>query len=70
MGRSIRYTCSHCQRELYFDPTAIASLDALSTLLCCECGEHGAVLTLDVEPPAGAELLDSLPTSEQQLRTQ
>ena len=66
MGRAIRYTCGHCQRELFFDPNVGVSLDSLSSLKCSECGESGAVLTLNVESPADAILLDSLPTSERQ----
>ena len=68
MGRAIRYTCSHCQRELFFDPNVGVSLESLSSLRCSECGESGAFLTLNVEPPADAKLLDSLPTSERQAR--
>ena len=69
MGRAIRYTCSHCQGELFFDPNVGVSLESLSSLICNECGESGAVLTLNAETPPGAELLDSLPRSDHQSRT-
>lgn len=70
MGRAIRCTCSHCQRDVYFDPTA-ASLDSLSTLPCRECGKRGMVITLNADQPPDAELLgsqDSPPTTEQPSR--
>ena len=59
MGRAIRCTCTHCQRDIFFDPTA-ASLESLTTLLCRECGGRGMVITVNAEPPPGAELLDSV----------
>jgi hypothetical protein len=64
MGQAIRYTCSHCRRELFFDSRVVLSLDSLSSLACSECGENGAVLTLSVDAPPGTELLDALPTRE------
>jgi len=51
MGQAIRYTCTHCRCELFFDPRVVRSLDSLSSLACSECGESGAVLTLNVDAP-------------------
>jgi DNA-directed RNA polymerase subunit RPC12/RpoP len=64
MERAIRYTCSHCQREIYLNPTVDISIDALSALACNECGERGAVLTLDIDAPPDAPILDRLPRTE------
>jgi DNA-directed RNA polymerase subunit RPC12/RpoP len=64
MGRAIKYTCSHCQREIYLSPTVGISLDALSALACNGCGERGAVLTLDIDAPPDAPILDRLPRAE------
>jgi hypothetical protein len=68
MARVIRCTCSHCQRDVFFNPRAV-SLESLSTLICRECGESGVVITLNVEPPPGAELLEPPPKSEHQTWT-
>jgi len=64
MGRAIKFTCSHCQREIYFDPTVGVSLNTLSALECPECGQSGSVLTLDIEAPPDATVLDRLPRPE------
>jgi hypothetical protein len=65
MGRAIKRTCSHCQREIYFDPRVGVSFDALSSLSCSECGHSGAVLMLDVEAPPNVVILDRLPGREE-----
>jgi hypothetical protein len=65
MGRAIKSTCSHCQREIYFDPTVGVSFDALSALECSECGQSGAVLTLNIEAPPDAPILDRLPRAKE-----
>jgi hypothetical protein len=64
MGQAIRCTCSRCQREIYFDPTAGISLDELSTLACSACGHVGAVLTLSIEAPTDAHILDRVPRTK------
>jgi hypothetical protein len=66
MARAIKSTCSHCQREIYFDPCVIASFDALSVVTCRECGHIGAVLTLNIEAPPDVAILDRLPGREDQ----
>jgi DNA-directed RNA polymerase subunit RPC12/RpoP len=65
MGRAIRYTCSHCEREIYFDPRVGLSFDALSALSCPECGQSGAVLTLDVEVPPDTPILERVLGSDE-----
>jgi hypothetical protein len=64
MGRAIKSTCSHCQREIYFDPHVGVSFDALSSLTCSECGQCGAVLTLNIEAPPDVAILDRLPARD------
>ena len=64
MGQAIGCMCSHCQRAIYFDPHIGLSLDALSALECPECGQSGAVLTLNIETPTDAPILDRLPRSD------
>jgi hypothetical protein len=64
MGHAIKCTCSHCQREIYFDPSVGISFDALSALECPECGQSGAVLTLNIEAPPDVAILDRLPGRE------
>jgi hypothetical protein len=61
MARAIKSTCSHCEREMYFDPRLGVSLDALSSLSCSECGHSGAVLMLYVDAPTDATVFDQLP---------
>ena len=61
MGRAIKSTCSHCQREIYFDPCVGVSFDALSAIPCSACGQSGAVLTLDIDAPTDATVFDQLP---------
>jgi hypothetical protein len=61
MGRAIKSTCSHCQREIYFDPSVGVSFDALSMIPCSACGQIGAVLALDIEAPTDATVFDQLP---------
>jgi hypothetical protein len=64
MQRAIKYTCSHCRHETYFDPFARLSLHAISESTCTHCGGIGAVITLDIEPPREAAVLDRLPRKQ------
>jgi|HigsolmetaAR205D_1030408.scaffolds.fasta_scaffold01093_4 hypothetical protein len=59
MRRVTRCTCSHCQRETYFE--ASIGLTAISGSKCRNCGHTGMVITLDVEPPKDAIVLDRVP---------
>ena len=65
MPNAIRWTCSHCQAEVYFDPTAapVRAVLALNAARCSACGELGGVFTLNVEPPTDAALMNDVPTS-------
>jgi hypothetical protein len=56
MGRAIKSTCSHCQREIYFDPCVGVSFDALSAIPCSACGQSGAVL-MYIDVPRDAAIL-------------
>ena len=57
MGQAIGCMCSHCKRAIYFDPHIGLSLDTLSALECPECGQSGAVLTLNIETPTTRRFL-------------
>lgn len=59
MRRAIKCMCGHCQRESYFD--AAVGLEAISGSTCATCGNIGAVITLDIEPPADAVIQDRVP---------
>jgi hypothetical protein len=65
MRRAIKYTCSHCQRETYFDSRARISFHDLFALECHECGESGAIFTLNVEAPPDMPIFIGLPKSEE-----
>jgi hypothetical protein len=66
MGRAIKSMCSYCQREIYFDPNVAVSIEALSALVCPECGQAGAVLILNIEAPPDVAILDRLPGRDDQ----
>lgn len=68
MQRAIKCTCSHCQRESYFDASASIPLEAISGSTCTRCGKTGAVITLNVDLPVDAVLQDRVPhpTRQQQ----
>lgn len=61
MRDAIKRTCSHCQRETYFDAAFAVRLEAISTSSCVRCGRSGALITLNIELPKGAVALDRLP---------
>jgi len=51
--------CSHCQRETYFDTTV--ALETISNSTCAQCGNTGAVITLNIEAPRDAVIQDRVP---------
>jgi hypothetical protein len=59
MRHVIRCLCSHCQRETYF--AASVALESISGSTCTRCGNSGAVITLNVEPPGDAVIQDRIP---------
>ena len=59
MSRAIKYTCSHCQRAIYFDQ--YVSRAALSSLECRDCGRNVAVLALDIDVPPDTTILHHIP---------
>jgi hypothetical protein len=66
MRHAIKCTCSHCQRETYFD--ASLGLEAISGSTCARCGHTGAVITLNIEPPGDAMIQDQIPRVAQLTR--
>lgn len=54
--RAIKCMCSHCQHEAYYE-TSVA-LEAISNSRCAKCGNTGAVITLDIEPPRDIPIRD------------
>jgi hypothetical protein len=66
MRRTIKCTCSHCQRETYFD--ASLGLEAISGSTCARCGNTGAVITLNSDPPGDAVIQDRIPRVAQVTR--
>ncbi|HEY8540642.1 MAG TPA: hypothetical protein VIL28_17395 [Steroidobacteraceae bacterium] len=64
----IRGTCAHCQSETYFDPAAGIGLEAIASSTCTKCGHTGVVITLNIEPPSGAKILDHIPRFEPDAR--
>ena len=65
MQRAIKSTCSHCQREIYFDPCVIASFDALSELDAASAGTS-ARFSVNMEAPPDVVVLDQLPHRDDQ----
>lgn len=61
MRHAIKRTCSHCQRETYFDAAFAVRLEAISTSTCPRCGQTGALITLNTELPKGAVVQDRIP---------
>jgi hypothetical protein len=59
MRRAIKCMCGHCQRETYFE--ASVALEAISNSTCTRCGNTGAVITLNIEPPVGVAIQDRVP---------
>jgi hypothetical protein len=66
MRRAIKCTCSHCQRESYFDASAAIPLEAISNSTCTRCGKSGAVIMLNVDVPEDVELQDRIPRAGRQ----
>lgn len=63
MRRAIKCTCSHCLCETYFAAT-ISALAALSSSTCARCGKTGILITMNIEAPKDAVLLDRIPEPE------
>lgn len=59
MRCAIKCMCSHCQRETYFD--ASVALESISNSTCARCGDTGAVITLNIEPPNDAVIQKRVP---------
>jgi hypothetical protein len=59
MRHAIKCMCSHCQRETYFD--ASVPLESISNSTCAQCGDTGAVITLNIEPPEDAVIQKRVP---------
>ncbi|NLG77652.1 MAG: hypothetical protein GX535_15585 [Xanthomonadaceae bacterium] len=59
MRHAIKCMCSHCQRETYFDTTV--ALETISNSTCAQCGNTGAVITLNIEAPRDAVIQDRVP---------
>jgi NAD-dependent SIR2 family protein deacetylase len=54
---TIRCTCSHCQRDTYFDQKDMspAEVVAQSSRQCPYCGKRGMVIAFNVDSPPGVE---------------
>ena len=64
---AIRWTCGHCQEEFYINPDSVdmTAVLALNDAPCPTCGRTGAVITLNVDAPSDAPILDRLLRSEE-----
>ena len=55
MSQFIRCTCSHCLHDTYYDSSPDGLSDSevleLTAVECRQCGNVGAVVTLNIEPP-------------------
>ena len=66
MRQTIKCMCSHCQRETYFDTTV--ALETISNSACAQCGNTGAVITLNIEAPRDAVIQDRVPRVARETR--
>jgi hypothetical protein len=67
MSQVIRRTCSHCLHDSYYDgsPDGLSDAEvlALTAMRCAQCGEEGAVVTLNLERPPESVVARGIPGS-------
>lgn len=65
MSQVIRRTCSHCLQDRYYDgsPDGLSDSEilALTAIECPQCGNVGAVVTLNIEPPPQSVIAKGIP---------